>query len=77
MSKFNRTSTPVIAPKYEKPWHDPNYNALRKDKKKISELPLTAAEERRLSVSNAQAMFKTFGFKPWMQGIIDQEGNEI
>lgn len=73
--KINRPARPEKI--YDKPWQDPDHDPLRPDKKRIHPEILSREQERRLEISNAKHMFKTFGYQNWMAGIIDTEGNEI
>jgi len=58
---------------YEKPWHDPNYDGLRHDRKKCP--PPTDKEMFRCTCHTARKMKEIFGWGNWMDNFIDEEGN--
>jgi len=58
---------------FEKPWHNPNYDGLRHDRKKIP--PLTDKETFRCTCNTARKMKEVFGWGNWMINFIDTEGN--
>ena len=66
MSKFKRKT-------FKKPWHDPNYDGLRLDRKAIPKL--TNEEMFRCTCNTARKMKELFGWKDWMDSFIDKEGN--
>ena len=71
MSKFKRKSSfPKV---YDKPWHDPEYDALRPNKKRG---PSPTEEERFLnSCILAKKMKEQFGWRSWMDDFVDERGD--
>jgi len=66
MTKFKRKT-------FEKPWHDPNYDGLRHNRKKCPSL--TDKEMFQCTRHTARKMKEIFGWCNWMINFIDKEGN--
>lgn len=77
MSRFRRKEELKPKPpneiKYKKPWRDPNFDALRHDRKR---LPLPTDQEMFAGTCNiARKMLANFGWKEWMYQFINQDGS--
>ncbi len=74
MSRFKRKVIELVKPKkkYAKPWLDPNYDVLAKDKIRIP--PPTDEEMFPLTCETARKMKKQFGYRIWMKNFIDING---
>ena len=74
MSGFKRKDKKEPDPKRpKKPWLDPNYDGLRHDKKRIS--PGSDEEKFEATCHVARQMKDNFGWQVWMNGFIDEYGN--
>lgn len=56
-------------------WDDPEYDSLRKDKKRIP--GVTEEEVRVCNVVVAKQMLERFRWLEWMKGVIDKKGEEV
>jgi len=72
MSKFKRKAPPAKI--YKKPWDDPEYDALRPDKKRIS-ARMTEEECFSYDCDLARKMKHQFGWRTWMIDFIDENEN--
>ena len=70
MSKFTRGNK--VKKKYEKPWLDPNYDALKTNKRRSP--PISEQAYFQANIYIAQDMLKTFPWRPWMEDFINKDG---